>query len=191
MKMLRNKGFSISKKSFTTAYIVTVFTVMFASATIWANTKPPSKSGKPDKVTIGWLEKVNITPTGMGLVAKIDTGAKTSSIRAEILELKQKEGKPWVRFKLTDKKGESHTLELPVERTARIKKHGGGLFERPVVKLGICLGKVYKEAEVNLASRMSFNYTILLGRTFLEDQFVVDVSRKFTRKPRCIEPKLP
>lgn len=172
----------------TTAYITFVFFGMLTSATIWANTKV---APKPEKVTIGWLEKVQLDPTGLELTAKADTGAKTSSIRAEILELKQKEGQPYVRFKIMDKKGTSHILEEPVVRTAKIKKHGGGYYERPVIKLGICLGDVYQEVEVNLASRMSFNYHVLLGRTFLKDRFIVDVSRKFTLKPRCEKTKSP
>lgn len=165
-----------------TAFMVTVIIGMLTSATIWANTKIEPK---PDKPIIGWLEKVEIIPIGLQLTAKADTGAKTSSIRAEILEMTERDGVPFVRFKVMNKKGQTHILERPVLRIAKIKNHNGSFYERPVVKLSICLGTVIKEVEVTLAARMSFNYYMLLGRTFLKDSFSVDVSRKFTIKPKC------
>lgn len=172
----------LKSNMFKTAYMVIVMTGMLTSATIWANTK---MTPKPEPQIIGWLEKAELLPIGLILTAKADTGAKNSSIRAEIIELKQKDGVPFVRFKLMNKKGEEHILERPVLRTAKIKNHSNGFHERPVVKLSICLGTVVKEVEVTLASRMSFNYYLLLGRTFLKDTFAVDVSRKFTIKPQC------
>ena len=51
--------------------------------------------------------------------------------------------------------------------------------------LGICLGTIYKEVEVNLVDRSHFNYQLLIGRNFLIDSFLVDPSLTFSTKPKC------
>ena len=51
--------------------------------------------------------------------------------------------------------------------------------------LGICLGNVYKEVEVNLEDRSKFNYQLLIGRSYLKNSFLVDASATFTLKPNC------
>jgi len=72
-----------------------------------------------------------------------------------------------------------------VTRMARIKRHFGKEQVRYVVKLGICLGSVYREAEVTLVDRTGFNYPLLVGRNFLKDDFLIDPSATFLNKPDC------
>lgn len=77
-------------------------------------------------------------------------------------------------------------LEKQVVCYLNIKQHVGQPFhQRPVIKLGICLKDTYKEIDVDLMNRSGFNYTILLGRNFLADEFVVDAARQFIQKLRC------
>jgi hypothetical protein len=56
---------------------------------------------------------------------------------------------------------------------------------RPVIRLGICLGNVYKEVEVNLQDRSKFNYQMLIGRSYLKNSFLVDASATFTVETNC------
>ncbi|UCD82655.1 MAG: ATP-dependent zinc protease, partial [Desulfobacterales bacterium] len=56
---------------------------------------------------------------------------------------------------------------------------------RPVIRIGICLEKVYKEVEVNLVNRSKFNYQMLIGRSFLEGEFAVDPAKTLTIKTDC------
>jgi len=51
--------------------------------------------------------------------------------------------------------------------------------------LGICLGSVYKEVEVNLVDRSNFNYQLLIGRNYLANSFLVDPSLTFSTKSKC------
>jgi hypothetical protein len=68
---------------------------------------------------------------------------------------------------------------------ATIKQHGAESATRPVIRLGICLGNVYKEVEVNLQDRSKFNYQLLIGRSYLKNSFLVDASATFTIKTQC------
>ncbi len=137
------------------------------------------------KEVVGWVEKARIHPGGLVVKTKIDTGAKTSSLHCECSTIIKHNGETWVRFTLINYDGEKTTLEKKVERFATVKRHFGKAHERPVVKLGICLGHTYKEAEVNLIDRSGFNYQMLIGRSFLREDFLVDPSATFVAKPEC------
>jgi len=100
------------------------------------------------------------------------------------------------------------TLERPLVRMTGIKRDKGpreggegvgprGLMigkqdegphkRRPVVEMVICLGKVAKKAPVNLTDRSGYQCKMLVGRSFLQEDFLVDASRKFLTKPVCQE----
>lgn len=134
----------------------------------------------------GWVEKVAIGDAKLVLPAKIDTGAKNSSIHAEGFQIFPKQGRDWVRFSISNKDGKSINIEKPVNRITNIKqKNNKPSKQRPVIILGVCLGGVYKEVEVNLVDRANFNYPMLVGRSFLAGSFVVDSEQKFLTSPVC------
>lgn len=138
-----------------------------------------------DKQIIGWLEQVHINEARIVLDAKIDTGADNSSIKAKILKKYERDGKQWVRFRLRDKHNHTVVLERKIERYTRIKRKMAPAIRRPVVKLGLCLGNVFREAEVNLAERKKFKYHILIGRSFLKGIFLVDSDMQYETRPVC------
>ncbi|MGN7614642.1 ATP-dependent zinc protease family protein, partial [Magnetococcales bacterium HHB-1] len=136
----------------------------------------------------GYVEKVRIFLPKDDIVikAKIDTGAKTSSLDVDELTFFTHKEEDWVEFTVTDDDGEAIRLSLPVERSTRIRRAGAKRDERPVVKLGLCLGRYYKEGEVNLTQREGMNYPMLIGRRFLSKSYLVDSSKKFLqKKPKC------
>ncbi|MBF0444974.1 MAG: ATP-dependent zinc protease [Magnetococcales bacterium] len=137
---------------------------------------------------VGYIEKVKIFLSSKNIVikAKIDTGAKTSSLDVDSLSFFTRSNEDWVRFTVTDDDGEVIKLSLPVERSSRIRRAGAKKDIRPVVKLGLCLGNYYKEGEVNLSEREGMNYPMLIGRRFLSQSYLVDSSQKFLqKKPKC------
>jgi hypothetical protein len=137
------------------------------------------------KQVVGWIEYVNIYPENLKIKAKLDTGAKNSSLNAvNIVEFKRG-GEVFVRFDITNWKGRTETIEAKVIRIAKIKRHKSETEQRPVIRLGICLGKVYREVEVNLVNRSNFLYQLLIGRSFLKGEFAVDPARTFTIKTDC------
>ena len=139
-----------------------------------------------DKLTkAGWIEKVHIYPGDLVMNAKLDTGAKTSSIHAEDVTRFEREGKPWVRFTVIDEHGKSKVLEREVHRIVKIKRHKREPAERPVIFLGICLGDTYRKTEVNLADRSNYEYELLIGRRFMDEHFAIDPSSKFLLHTNC------
>jgi len=135
---------------------------------------------------IGWLEYVQIAPQGITMDAKIDTGADNSSLHADNIQMFDKSGEQWVRFNVENTRGEVARFELPVKRMAYIKRRGGGdPIARPVVNMGLCVGTRYKQADINLADRSNFEYRMLIGRSYLEDSFLVNVSKAHTADPQC------
>ena len=140
-----------------------------------------------DKAVVGWVERVEISPGNIVLQAKLDTGADNSSIHVADLNLFDRGGEQWARFEVTDQDGRTVSLERPVVRMAKIKRHKGTAQSRPVVMLAICLGSHRRSAEVNLVDRSRFSFPMLIGRSFLRPIFVVDPAKKFTALPACPE----
>jgi len=145
--------------------------------------------GQADQVlTAGWIEHARLEPLGIELEAKLDTGAQSSSLHAPHLERVNRNGEEQVRF--TVEIGDGHPIELvlPVIREVAIKRHGGALQRRPVVRLGICIGRVLKYAEVNLVDRSGFDYPLLVGRSFLAGDFLIDPGKTRMLEPHCEVP---
>lgn len=138
------------------------------------------------KEVIGWVEKVTIHPGALELKAKIDSGAKTSSIHCDCQNFIEKDGEKYVSFVVTNFDGSQVRLERRIERFATIKRHFGEAQERAVIMLGICVAGVYKEAEVNVIDRSGLNYQILIGRNFLAGDFLIDTEKMYTTEPGCL-----
>jgi len=134
------------------------------------------------RITAGWLEYVVLEPWQIKLRAKLDTGAKTSSLHALDLERFERDGQPWVRFSTEGKQNEITTkpIELPVKRDVKIKSHHHDPAVRPVVELGFCLNGNLYHGEFSLVDRSQFNYAVLLGRRILKQGIIVDSSATFT-----------
>ena len=141
---------------------------------------------KPDaKMIIGEVENIRLVPPNVVLKARIDTGAKTTSIDARNITAFERDGKQWVRFVCMDGKKE-HTIERKVIKTVQIKRHGKEPQDRYVVNMRIILGNVSQLIHVNLNDRESYTYPILIGRNFLCDYFLVDVAKKHQLKPMVL-----
>lgn len=158
--------------------------LVLALGSVQAADVPPSPVVAPTGKTImGWLEGVVIKPWGIKATAKLDTGAKTSSVHASRIEHFSREGKQWVRFHFSSGDDKESTLiERPLVRTAVIKERQSKSSTRDVVTLTLCKnGKDY-ETEFTLNDRSNFNYPILLGRSFLEEVVLVDSAETFLFK---------
>ncbi|MEJ2719013.1 MAG: ATP-dependent zinc protease [Deltaproteobacteria bacterium] len=138
-----------------------------------------------DRQVVGLLEKVRISPGDLVVIAKLDTGADHSSLHAVNIERFVRGGEKWVRFSVVNYKGQNVTLERKVVRESRIKRHKRRAPPRPVVKMGLCLGNVYRRALVNLVDRSRFRCRMIIGRSFMGDRLLVDPSKKFTVEPTC------
>jgi hypothetical protein len=145
----------------------------------------PSLMMPQAKLIIGRVEKVCVLPGNVVFRAKMDTGAKTSSLDCDAISVFDRNGVKWVRFTTTNHTGKSMTLERKVHRMSKIKRGSGKIQERIVVMLDLCLGSIHKEVEVNLTDRTDFNYRMLIGRNFMMESIIVDPSLKYTTEPEC------
>ncbi len=158
--------------------------LVLASAPSWGADVPekPADPAVKERVVMGWLESIFVKPWNRRLTAKLDTGAKTSSLHADKIEHFMKDGDPWVRFSLVDIEDHRHApirIEKPLVRTAYIKSHQSQSSKRDVVMMTICKNGRDYEAEFNLVDRSNFNYPMLLGRAFLKDVALVDANATF------------
>jgi hypothetical protein len=161
-----------------------IFCVLFALGLL-IGPKSSLAQIKRVKQPLGWVEKVQITPEGLEIHAKLDPGSDTSSIHADNIEHFKKNGKKWVKFTVGDRNGRSRVLEKRVIRIAKIKHSSGKTIKRATVELGICLGHTLMEDEVTLADRSHLEYEMLIGRSFLAGNVVIDPSLTFTMEPTC------
>ena len=132
-----------------------------------------------DKLVLGSEEFFTVEPGGVRLRALIDTGAATCSLSVEEMKPFERDGSDWVRFKLPNgADAELVTIELPIARHVRVARPGFDRQRRPVVAMSLTVGEVTHMVEVNLVERGEFEFPLLVGRNFLKDAAVVDVSRK-------------
>jgi len=138
-----------------------------------------------EQETVGWLEHATITQAAFAIEAKIDTGADNSSINARDAEVYTRGGKPWVRFFVQNKLGHSVLIDQPIVKTTRIKMKDGNLQQRSVIELDICLGSLQKRTQVNLIDRSHFKHQLLIGRSFLSPDYLVDTSQTHRVNSQC------
>lgn len=136
-------------------------------------------AGKLDLPIVGAVEWVRIEPGDIRLPARIDTGAATTSIHAEDIELVEKDGKRWVHFSLVDPEtNEKIQLEQRLHRKVIIKQSDSEDQRRYVVRMWITIGETRSLVDVTLTDREHMEYPMLIGRNLLVDTVIVDVSRK-------------
>ena len=137
------------------------------------------------KRIIGEIEYVRLVPPNLVLKARIDTGAKTTSVDARNITPFERDGKQWVRFVCMDGEKE-HKIERKVLKVVQIKRHGTEAQDRYVVNMRIVLGDVSQLIPVSLNDRDAYQYPVLIGRNFLRDFFIVDVAKKYQFKPMSL-----
>ena len=143
--------------------------------------------------TVGWVENVRIQDVDLILRAKLDTGAKTSSLDARVLDTKENADpeigftEDTVVFSVMDEATKkARVFERDVLRYVRIKLKGDGYIRRPVVKMTFCIGGRLTEEEVNLAERDNFIYPVLIGRNMMQHaNLTINPSRTYMTRPTC------
>ncbi len=134
-----------------------------------------------EKAMLGELESVWLAPPGVHLIARIDTGATSSSLHAENIVEFERDGEDWVRFDVPGEK-QATKFEAEVVRSVRVVQQADPEgTRRPVVALRVRLAQIDETVEFTLADRSHLDNALILGRNFLQDIAVVDVGRRFVQ----------
>ncbi len=134
------------------------------------------------KKIIGRTEKVSFPDLDIFEIdAKVDTGAYTSSLHCHHIELVN--GKKEVTFFVLDpshpefnKKKITHVIS----DIRNIRSSNGLTEERIVIKTIIRMCGEEYPVELSLSDRSEMRYPLLLGRKFIKNKFIVDVSKTYT-----------
>lgn len=133
--------------------------------------------------TIGWREWVSLPRFSSSQIkAKVDTGAKTSSLHAQDLTLIEDGGDMLAQFELyptIDSDDGMTVVTAPVVDFRTIRSSSGHTEDRPVVRTELALGADRFEIDLTLTSRTSMGHRMLLGRRALQDRYWVDSGRSF------------
>jgi len=142
---------------------------------------PQIKYVTPNNI-IGAIEPIYILPMKSAFLARVDTGAATSSIDVENLKRFERDGEKWVSFKIVNGiSGEEHFFEKPIIKRVKIKRIEQE-EHRVKVMMDIQFGGQKLKTEFTLAERESFKYQGLVGRNILTGRYIVDTSLQQTLK---------
>lgn len=130
-----------------------------------------------EKVLIGRVEWISIPEIKIKLKARIDTGAKTTSMHAINIEEVEQRGELFVKFQTLDSEGKVVELVRKVGTTQRVSNTAGFVSRRYVIKEKIKMGNIEREVLINLNDRSKMEYKFLIGRNVLLGRFIVDVAR--------------
>lgn len=149
--------------------------------------KPPHSN-----TIVGWREWVSLPGAGVPWIkAKLDTGARTSSLHAFDVEEMRPGETSMVRFGIhpwQDTGEDAVVVELPVHDRRQVRSSSGHTEERIVVLMDVVLRGRVMTAEVTLTNRDEMGFRMLIGREALRQGFIVDAARSFLggRAPRRI-----
>lgn len=130
-----------------------------------------------EKVLIGRVEWVELPDLKIKHRARIDTGAKTTSLHAVNIEEVQQGGELYVKFQTVNSEDKRVELVRKVDTTQRVSNTGGIITKRYVIKEKVKIGSIEKEVLINLNDRSRMEYKFLVGRNLLLGRFIVDVAR--------------
>lgn len=136
---------------------------------------------KSQKMLIGWQEWCTLPGLKVPLIkAKIDTGAKTSSLHVFDLQPFHKNYQQWVRFVVHPLQRNS---KLSLIRRARVvdermvMSSNGHKELRYVIKTPLTLGNLSWDIEVTLSNRDPLAFRMLLGREALKSRVIIDPTK--------------
>lgn len=139
---------------------------------------PLHAEAESHKQTVGATEVIFIEDANLSLKARVDTGAKTSSIHAERIEVDSSSdprGKP-ISFYVVTRDGESRKIESRVSSVVKVRTSEKSEY-RYVVPLVMKWNNSKKTVLVTLNDRSNMEYRLLLGRNWLQGDFIVDVDK--------------
>lgn len=136
-----------------------------------------------NQLLVGWREWVALPDLGIAaLKAKVDTGARTSCLHTFEIEEYEKEGEKWVKFlihpvqdnDIIEKECHAKVIDMRMVRDS-----GGHETVRYVIETTLVIGSKSWKIEMTLTARDNMRFRMLLGRTAMDGNLVVDPSASY------------
>lgn len=138
---------------------------------------------KSQKKIIGWREWISLPDLGIDRIkAKIDTGARSSSLHAFDLNVFRKQDVEYVRFKVHPQQRNSKitvNCKSRILEFRKIKSSSGQSEVRPVIVTDLNLMGTVWPIEITLTNRSVMGFRILLGRESFRKRFLVDAGNSY------------
>lgn len=141
------------------------------------------QTGRSEKLVVGWREWVSLPDLNLQHIkAKIDTGARTSTLHAFSVEGYSKKGAQRVKFLIHPYQ---NRIDVVKECDARVvdkrmvSDSGGHKEKRYVILTTLVIGTEAWDIEMTLTNRDTMKFRMLLGRTAMKKKIVVDPGRSF------------
>jgi hypothetical protein len=137
----------------------------------------------PEKKIIGNRELISIIDLDLyELDAKVDTGADSNALHCDDISIDENSV---VHFKLLDKIHPAYhgkKMAIPLYEMKKIRSSNGEFQKRPSIRVQVeFFGKKYMTV-ISLTDRSDMKYPMLIGRKFLTNKFLVDVSKEYLAK---------
>ena len=138
---------------------------------------------------VGWREWVELPELCADPIkAKIDTGARTSSLHAFGLEVTvSTSGTPVASFEIHPAQRSPvprHVVVAPILGFRTVRSSSGHSERRPVIVTPVVVGALRFEIETTLTSRDEMGFRMLLGRAAIRRRFLVDPGRSYCQGVR-------
>ncbi len=132
---------------------------------------------------VGWREWVQLPDLQVDWVkAKIDSGAKTSSLHAFDLEYIDHSGRTFARFTIHPRQrshAHSCVCETEVLDFRLVRSSNGEQEQRPVIATSIVLLGQTWPIELTLTNRDQMGFRMLLGRQAIRNRALIDSGRSY------------
>ncbi len=132
---------------------------------------------------IGWRERLALPELGITSVkAKIDTGARSSALHAFDIEVFEREGAKFVRFRVhpaQKNKKKTVAAEARLLEMRAVRSSSGQAETRPVIETMVAAGGRQWPIELTLTNRDVMGFRMLLGRQAVRSRFLVDSGQSY------------
>ncbi|TWT66194.1 ATP-dependent zinc protease family protein [Allorhodopirellula solitaria] len=132
---------------------------------------------------IGWREWVGLPELGVAHVkAKIDTGARSSSIHAFDVETYVEDDVERVRFSIHPVQNRDDIFvnaDVPILERRHVRSSNGEVSERIVIRTPLAILQRQVLVDLTLANRDAMGFRMLVGREAIRRRFLVDPAASF------------
>lgn len=134
-------------------------------------------------LVVGWREWVSLPELGIDRIkAKVDSGARSSSLHAFEVEPFQQDGREYVRFKVYPKQRSTENIiecTAPVFDRRSVRSSSGESSDRFVILTSVQWMGDQWQIEMTLADRSEMGFRMLLGRQAMRGRLLIDPSRSY------------